>query len=41
VLYGFGYAHGSLELLMWLGSAVIIVIAIVCARFLRHRATPS
>ena len=43
VLYGFGYAHGSLEPLMFLGSAVIIVIAIVCSRFLRHRnaAPPS
>ncbi len=37
VLYGFGYAHGSLELLMFLGSAVIIVVAIVCSRYLRHR----
>jgi predicted MFS family arabinose efflux permease len=37
VLYGFGYAHGSLELLMFLGSAVIMVIAVVCSRFLRHR----
>jgi predicted MFS family arabinose efflux permease len=37
VLYGYGYAHGSLEPLMFLGSAVIVVIAIVCARHLRHR----
>jgi predicted MFS family arabinose efflux permease len=37
VLYGVGYAHGSLEPLMFLGSAVIIVVAIVCSRFLRHR----
>jgi predicted MFS family arabinose efflux permease len=37
VLYGYGYAHGSLEPLMFLGSAVIIAIAIVCARNLRHR----
>ena len=40
VLYGFGYAHGSLEPLMFLGSAVIIVVAIVCARYLRHRNAP-
>lgn len=39
VLYGFGYAHGSLELLMFLGSAVIVVVAIVCSRFLRHRSS--
>jgi predicted MFS family arabinose efflux permease len=37
VLYGFGYAHGSLEWLMWLGALVLIAIAIVCARYLRHR----
>ena len=37
VIYGFGYSHGSLEPLMFLGSAVIIVVAIVCSRFLRHR----
>jgi len=36
VLYGFGYSHGTLELQMFLGSAVIIVIGIVCARYLRH-----
>ena len=37
VLYGYGYAHGSLELLMFLGAAVVMVIAIVCSRFLRLR----
>jgi predicted MFS family arabinose efflux permease len=37
VLYGYGYAHGSLELLMYLGSAVIVAVAIVCSRYLRHR----
>ena len=37
VIYGFGYSHGTLEPLMFLGSAVIIVIAIICARYLRHR----
>jgi predicted MFS family arabinose efflux permease len=37
VLYGFGYAHGTLELQMFLGSAVVIAVALVCARFLRHR----
>jgi predicted MFS family arabinose efflux permease len=40
VLYGFGYAHDSLEPLMFLGSAVILVIAVVCARFLRFRNAP-
>lgn len=39
VLYGYGYAHGSLEWLMFLGSAVIIAVSVVCARFLRHRST--
>jgi predicted MFS family arabinose efflux permease len=39
VLYGVGYAHGSLEWLMFLGAAVLIVVAIVCSRFLRHRKT--
>jgi predicted MFS family arabinose efflux permease len=38
VLYGIGYAHSSLEPLMFLGAGVIIAIALVCARFLRHRA---
>lgn len=37
VLYGYGYAHGSLELLMYLGSAVIVAVAIVCSRYLRYR----
>jgi predicted MFS family arabinose efflux permease len=37
VLYGFGFAHGTLELQMFLGSAVVIAVALVCARFLRHR----
>jgi predicted MFS family arabinose efflux permease len=37
VLYGVGYAHGSLEPLMFLGSGVIVAVALVCARFLRHR----
>ena len=41
VLYGFGYAHGFLELQMFMGAAVIIVVAIVCARFLRHRPPAS
>ncbi len=36
MLYGFGYSHGTLELQMFLGSAVIVVIGIVCARYLRH-----
>jgi predicted MFS family arabinose efflux permease len=37
VLYGIGYAHSSLEPLMFLGAGVIIAIALVCSRFLRHR----
>ena len=37
VLYGFGYSHGVLELQMVVGAAVIVVIALVCARYLRHR----
>jgi len=41
VIYGFGYSHGSLEPLMFLGSAVIIVIAIICSRYLRLRSTTS
>jgi predicted MFS family arabinose efflux permease len=41
VLYGFGYSHGFLELQMFMGAAVIIVVAIVCARFLRHRSRPT
>jgi predicted MFS family arabinose efflux permease len=41
IVYGFGYAHGSLELLMFLGSFVIIGVAIVCATNLRHRNTAS
>lgn len=40
VVYGLGYAHGSLELLMFLGSAVILAVAFVCSRFLRHRNAP-
>jgi predicted MFS family arabinose efflux permease len=39
VLYGYGYSHGTLELQMFFGSAVIIVVAIVCSRYLRHRAS--
>jgi MFS transporter, DHA1 family, inner membrane transport protein len=39
VLYGIGYAHGSLEPLMFLGAGVIIAVALVCSRFLRHRST--
>lgn len=41
VLYGFGYAHGTLELQMFVGSAVIVAVALVCARFLRHRPRPA
>lgn len=37
VLYGVGYAHGVLEWQMVIGSAVIVVIALICSRFLRHR----
>ena len=33
----YGYAHGSLEPLMFLGAAVVMVVAIVCSRFLRLR----
>jgi predicted MFS family arabinose efflux permease len=40
VLYGFGYAHGTLELQMYVGAAVIIAVAITCARYLRHRRPP-
>ncbi len=40
VVYGFGYTHGSLEWLMFLGAAVVLVIAFVCARYLRFRKAP-
>ena len=40
IIYGYGYAHGSLEWLMFLGSWVILTVAFVCARFLRHRSAP-
>ena len=39
VLYGFGYSNGILELLMFLGAGVLIAIAIVCSRYLRHRSS--
>jgi predicted MFS family arabinose efflux permease len=41
VLYGFGYSHGSLEPLMFVGAAVIFTIAIICSRFLRFRNPPQ
>ena len=40
VVYGFGYAHGSLEWLMFLGAAVVLAVAIVCSRYLRFRHAP-
>jgi predicted MFS family arabinose efflux permease len=40
VVYGFGYAHGSLEWLMLLGSLVILAVAFVCAKYLRFRRPP-
>jgi predicted MFS family arabinose efflux permease len=40
VVYGFGYTHGRLEWLMFLGSAVILVIAFVCSKYLRLRKAP-
>jgi predicted MFS family arabinose efflux permease len=41
VFYGFGYAHGVLELQMFLGTAVIFAVGIVCSRYLRHRKPPE
>jgi predicted MFS family arabinose efflux permease len=38
VIYGFGFSHGGLDLTMFLGAAVVMAVALVCARFLRHRA---
>jgi DHA1 family inner membrane transport protein len=40
VVYGFGYSHGSLEWLMFLGAAVVLVVAFVCSRYLRLRKAP-
>jgi predicted MFS family arabinose efflux permease len=37
VVYGVGYSHGSLEWLMFLGAAVVMVIALICAKYLRFR----
>lgn len=37
VLYGIGYAHGSLEPLMILGACIILMAAALCSRYLRHR----
>jgi predicted MFS family arabinose efflux permease len=37
VLYGFGYGHGGLDLMMFLGAGVVVTVAIVCSRYLRLR----
>ena len=41
VLYGFGYAHGGLDLTMFVGAGVVMTVAIVCSRLLRHRSSGS
>jgi predicted MFS family arabinose efflux permease len=37
VVYGYGFAHGGMEATMFVGSAVLLTIGIVCSRLLRHR----
>jgi DHA1 family inner membrane transport protein len=37
VVYGVGYSHGFMEQTIILGAGVIMVIALVCSRLLRHR----
>jgi predicted MFS family arabinose efflux permease len=38
VVYGFGYAHGFMEQTIIVGGGVVMVVALVCSRLLRHPA---
>jgi predicted MFS family arabinose efflux permease len=38
VVYGFGFAHGGPEPNLAIGAGVVLVVGLVCARLLRHRA---
>jgi predicted MFS family arabinose efflux permease len=37
IVYGFGYSHGFMEQTIIVGAGVLVTVALVCARFLRHR----
>ena len=37
VIYGFGYSHGFMEQTIIVGAGVVMVVALVCSRLLRHR----
>ncbi len=37
VVYGIGYSHGFMEQTIIVGAGVVMVIALVCSRLLRHR----
>jgi hypothetical protein len=39
IYYGFAFGHAGTSKPMFLGAAVILVVGLVCARFLRHRRT--
>jgi predicted MFS family arabinose efflux permease len=39
VLYGFGYASGGLDEMMIVGAGVVMIVAVVCSRLLRHRSS--
>jgi predicted MFS family arabinose efflux permease len=36
VIYGFGYGHGFMEQTIIVGAGVVMVVALVCSRLLRH-----
>jgi hypothetical protein len=40
VIYGYGFAHGGAEPSIFFGAAVVLSVGLICARLLRHPATP-
>jgi DHA1 family inner membrane transport protein len=36
VIYGYGFAHGGIEISVCIGAAVVMAVGVICSRLLRH-----
>lgn len=40
VIYGYGFAHGGMQLSVCIGAAVVFTVGVICSRTLRHPLRP-
>lgn len=40
IVYGYGFAHGGIELSICIGAAVVFTVGVICSRTLRHPLRP-